>query len=256
MKSALASLLLAALVNTAQVHGAPPSTQTIVASTSVLRVEVPGPKILARDGCGAGAPDVELGPTPPVGSSRLVERAEIERAFGAANVPLPKKVPAAIRVTRKTRQLGAAEVSNAIRTALGSTPLPRGAMLANVRGAATEVPADFQRVNVELPMLPRKAGATTVQATVTFLGENDAPLQKALTPIELVLPPEAAFPEIARGTPVTLVIRRGLVEVSITGVAATDADIGAILPVTIKPSGRVIRARAIDKTHAVALEGS
>lgn len=259
MKNAVASLVLASLVNAVQVNGAAPSTPAIVASASsnaMPRVEVPGPKIRAKDVLGAQAPDVDLGPTPPIGASRVVDRAEIERAFAEANVAPPKKIPAAVRVSRKTRRLAAADVASAIRTSLAVAPLPRGATLSNVRAAGVDVPADFQRVSVDLPALPRRAGPITVQAVVTFLGESDAPLQKAITPLELVLPPEAAFPDIARGAPMTLVIRRGLVEVSITGVAATDGDIGAVLPVTIRPSGRVLRARAIDKTHAVALEDS
>ena len=259
MKNAVASLVLAALVNAAQVNGAAPSTPSIVASAgsnTAPRVEVPGPKLRARDILGPAAPDVELGPTPPIGSSRIVDRAEIERAFAQANVTPPKKIPAAVRVSRKTRRLDAADVASAIRTSLAAAPLPRGATLSNVRATGADVPADFQRVSVDLPVLPRRAGPTTVQAIVTFLGESDAPLQKTITPIELVLPPEAAFPDIPRGAPMTLIIRRGLVEVSISGVAATDGDIGAILPVTIRPSGRVLRARAVDRTHAVALEDS
>ena len=38
--------------------------------------------------------------------------------------------------------------------------------------------------------------------------------------------------------------------------ASMDADVGSILSVTLKPSGRVLRARAVDKDHAVALEDS
>lgn len=258
MKTGAAFLLLAALGHSVHVHGSVPAAPTLLAQTdaAIPRVEVPGAKIRAQDILGASAPDVEIGPAPPIGSSRVVDRAEIERAFAAANITAPKKIPTAVRVSRKTRRLAAGEVATAIRTALAAAPLPRGAMLANVRAVATEVPADFERVSVDLPALPRRSGATTVHATVTFLGANDAPLQKTLTPLELVLPPEAAFPDIARGAAMTLIVRRGLVEVNISAVAATDGDVGGILPVTIKPSGRVLRARAIDKDHAVALEDS
>ncbi|HVH43899.1 MAG TPA: hypothetical protein VM925_16210 [Labilithrix sp.] len=258
MKTAIALLLLGALANTAQAHGAPTETTIIPrsADSALPRIEAVGPKVMAKDILGASAPDVELGATPPIGSSRIIERTAIERAFAAANVPAPKKIPVAVRVSRKTRRLSSNDVSTAIRNALADMRLPRGATLANVRAAAAEVPADFKRVTVDLPVLPRRAGPTTAQATVTFLGEGDAPLQKTITPIELLLPAEAAFAEISRGAPITLIVRRGLVEVSITAVAATDSDIGAILPVTIKPSGRVMRARAIDKDHAVSVEDS
>ncbi|MBX3220520.1 MAG: hypothetical protein KF795_08385 [Labilithrix sp.] len=255
----LALLLVAVLADAAKAQGAPtgaPARIVHAGETAVPRVEVPGAKVRAKDLLGASAPDVEIGPTPPIGSSRIVERAEIERAFAAADLAPPKKIPTAVRISRKTRRLAATEVSDAIRTALASTRLPRGATLSNVRASGVEVPADFQRVTVDFPVLPRRAGPATAQATVTFLGESDAPLQKAITPIELVLPPDAAFAEIPRGAPITLVIQRGLVEVSIAGVAATDSDVGAVLPVTIKPSGRVLRARAIDKDHAVSLEDS
>ena len=51
-----------------------------------------------------------------------------------------------------------------------------------------------------------------------------------------------------------LVVRKGLVEVSIAGVAGSDADVGGVLPVVLRPSGRVLRARAVDRDHALALE--
>lgn len=254
-----ALLLVALLVNVAKAEGAPPDAPArgvTAGPAAIPRAEVRGAKVHARDILGASAPDVELGPTPPIGASRIVERDEIERAFAAAGVTPPKKIPAAVRVSRRSRRLTAAEVTDAIRSALAGARLPRGASLANVRASAVEVPAELQRVTVDFPVLPRRAGKATAQATVTFLDEDGAALHKVLTPIELVLPPEAAFAEIPRGAPITLVIRRGLVEVSVAGVAAVDSDVGAILPITIKPSGRVLRGRAIDKDHAVALEGS
>lgn len=258
MKNAIALLFLAALVNAAQAHGAEPAPQVIPRSgdTALPRIEAIGAKIKASDILGASAPDLEIGPTPPIGSSRIVERAEIERAFVAASLPLPKKIPVAVRVSRKTRRLGAVEVSNAIRSAIAEMHLPRGASLVNVRAAAAEVPADYQRVLVDLPTLPRRVGPTTAQATITFVGENGNALQKTITPVELVLPADAAIAQIPRGAPITLVVRRGLVEVSITAVAAIDGDVGEIIPVTIRPSGRMMRARAIDKDHAVSVEES
>ena len=51
-------------------------------------------------------------------------------------------------------------------------------------------------------------------------------------------------------------LRKGLVEIAIGGVAGSDTDVGSVFQVTLKPSGRVIRARAIDKDHAVSLEDS
>jgi len=227
---------------------------SVTRETSTPRVEVRGTRVHAKEIVPSAASDLDLGPTPAVGSSRVIDRAEIERAFTAASLPVPKKIPAAVRVARKTRRLQPADVNGAVKVALADMKIPRGAALTNIRSNGVEVPADFQKVSVELPTLPRKAGTVTVQAHVTFLSDETVAISKAIVPIDFTLPPEAAFAEITKGAPITLIIKKGLVEVAIGAVAASDGDVGSIVPVTLKPSGRVLRARAIDNTHAVAVE--
>ena len=129
-------------------------------------------------------------------------------------------------------------------------------MLQNVRASGVEVPADFDHVTVDLAPLPRRSGVVSVTANVAFLAEDGSTLFKTIMPIEIALPPEAAHADIVRGQPITLVVRHGLVEVAIGGVAGADADVGQIMQVNLKSSNRVLRARAIDKDHAVALEDS
>jgi hypothetical protein len=158
--------------------------------------------------------------------------------------------------TQKIRRVGASEVAAAIRDELAKRPMPKNASIVAIRAAAVEVGADFERVHVDLPALPRRPGRITVQAKVTLVGGDDATLFRTLVPIDLELPPSAAFPDIPRGAAIALVVKRGLLEVSVPAVAAIDADVGTILPVTLRPSGRVVRARAVDKDHAVAVEGS
>ena len=55
------------------------------------------------------------------------------------------------------------------------------------------------------------------------------------------------------GLAITLVIRRGLVEVSSAGTAGADADVGDLVPVVLSPSGRTISARLEDADHALAV---
>lgn len=246
MRTATALLVLAMLASAGHAHADGPPA----------RVEVRGARVHARDLFGAEAADVDLGPAPPAGASRSLHRAEIERAFAAAGARPPAKIPAAVKVTRRTRRLGAPEVAAAIRGELGSRPLPKGASLVGVRAAAVEVAADFERVRVDLPQLPRRTGRITLQTPVTFVGAGDATIFRTIVPIDLELPPAAAHPDIARGATISLVVRRGRLEVTIPAVAATDADVGALLPVSIRPSGRIVRARAVDRDHAVAVEGS
>lgn len=158
--------------------------------------------------------------------------------------------------TRKIRRVGAPEVAAAIRDDLAKRPMPKNASVVAIRANAVEVASDFQRVRVDLPPLPRRPGRITVHAKVTFVDGEDATLLLTLVPIDLELPPSAAFPDIPRGASISLVVKKGLLEVSVPAVAAVDADVGTILPVTLRPSGRVVRARAVDKDHAVAVEGS
>ncbi|MFO0738534.1 MAG: flagella basal body P-ring formation protein FlgA [Labilithrix sp.] len=243
MKTFAALLIVGALANAAK---APTPADT-------MRVEVKGPRVHTKDIFGAGTVDVDLGPTPPIGTTRMIEKADIEKAFADAKAAPPKKIPAHVRVSRKTRRLAANDVDNAVKGVLLTQKLPRGAELIKVRGSATEVADDYDHLSVELPTaIPRKAGPATLQATVSFMSAENTPIFRAIVPLDVSFPPEAAFADIPKGAPIALVVRKGLVEVSMPGVAAMDGDIGSVVMVTLKPSGRVVRARAIDKDHAVA----
>lgn len=243
MKSIAALVLIAGLANVAKA----PS------DSSAMRVEVKGPRIHAAD-IFPGAAEIDLGPTPPIGSTRVIEKADIEKAYTAANVPAPKKIPTAVKVSRKTRKLSALDVDSAVKTALSSTHLPRGAELVKVKSVATEVADDYDHVNVEFPPIPRRAGPATVPATVTFvsMGTTETPIYRTVIPLDISLPPEAAFADVPKNAAVTLIIRKGLVEITLPAVAALDADIGGPCQVMLKPSGRIIRGKAIDKDHVVA----
>lgn len=202
-----------------------------------------------------GTPDVDLGPTPPLGSTRTIDRDEIARALTAASAAVPAKLPAQVRVVRKARKLAAAEVDRLVRGAIDPTRLPRGATITTVRAGALEVPDGFERVSVELPAAPRRAGAVTVTAAVTFLTEGDVVARSSVS-VELAVPAEALIPDVAKGASIQLVVKRGLVEVSIGAVAGADGDVNGVVPILLKPSGRMVRARIVDKDHAVALEDS
>lgn len=260
MRTVGALVLLAGIVNAGNAQGfdkaQKPSAPTVQAVMAPGTAEVKGSRIRSAEILGASVVDIDLGPSPSVGSARILERAEIERAYETANATMPKKIPASVRVTRKTKRFSPGDVANLVRAALADKPIAKGGVLQNVRASGVEVPADFDHVNVELQQVPRRAGIVSVPANVTFLAEDGATLFKSIVPVEIALPADAAHADILRGQPVTLVLRKGLVEIAIGGVAGSDTDVGSVFQVTLKPSGRVIRARAIDKDHAVSLEDS
>lgn len=204
---------------------------------------------------GSAMPDVDLGPAPPLGGARTIDREEVTRALTAANAPAAPKLPAQFRVVRRARRLTTADVDKLVRAAIDPARVPRRATITNVRSAALQVPDGFDRVTVDLPTLPRRSGTVTVTAAVSFVCEGDV-LARITVPVDFNVPAEALVPDVAKGAAITLVVRRGLVEVSISAVAGADGDTGGILPVLLRPSGRLVRARIVDKDHAVALEDS
>lgn len=105
-----------------------------------MRVEVKGPRVHTKDVFGAATVDVDLGRTPPIGTTRMIEKADIEKAFADAKAAPPKKIPAHVRVSRKTRRRREQHRQRG-EGRLATQKLPRGAEL-EVRGSATEVADD------------------------------------------------------------------------------------------------------------------
>jgi hypothetical protein len=227
------------------------------ACAEVRQVALTGSRVRLGDvikAAPAGASGVDLGPTPPPGGSRIITRDDLRRAVkGTAAEGLA--MPEAVRVTRKTKRLSGPELEALAREELGRGPMPKGATLAGMRPpASAEVPEGCERAGVELPPMPRRAGAYSGSVVVTFYCDG-APTTKVSVPSNFMLSSEAATPDVARGAPLTLVLERGLIEVATAGVAGGEGDVGAVIPVTVRPSGRVLRAKIVSKDRAVALEG-
>lgn len=204
---------------------------------------------------GTSMPDVDLGPTPALGMTRTIDRDEVARALTAAGAPSVPRLPAQFRIARKGKRLATTDVDKLVRDAIDPTRIPRGATLATVRAIALAVPDGYDRVTVDLPTLPRRAGTVTVTAAVAFLAQGEV-LARITVPVDFTVTAEALVPDVAKGAAITLLVRRGLVEVSIGAVAGSDGDAGGTIPVLLKPSGRVVRSRVIDKEHALSLEES
>ncbi len=231
---------------------APPAVASPPARVAVAGVRVRVADVVPH--APTDAAEVDLGPAPAVGGSRLITRDDILRALRARQATEPARLPDAVRVVRQTRTLAAPELDQITRESLPPAGLPRGASLSAVRAPrAVEVPAGWSAVRAELPRPPRRPGPFATTATLTFL-RGEETLARVMVPVELVLPASAAAPDLARGAAVTLSVRRGLVEIRAGGSAGADADVGDTLPVVLRPSGRVLRARLVEPTLAVALE--
>lgn len=254
MRTALSLLVAVLLADAAPAHAAPSGR----GADAVAEIAVAGPRVHLSDLVPSARPElasVDLGPAPKLRTVRIVEREEVLRAVRASGAAEPRGLPASFRIVRKTVRLGPIDAERRLRDALGRA-LPKGATLKRVGlDAALDLPSGELQATAEIPKPPRRQGNFSTQAIVSFAEDGETVAQVAV-PIQLTLSAEAATPDVARGATVTLVFRQGLVEVSTPAVATTDADVGETCPVMLRPSGRILRGKLVDKDHVVATESS
>lgn len=155
-----------------------------------------------------------------------------------------------------TRQPAPGELAELAKTALaaGGMKLPKGAVVASARATADAwIPLAPSRVTIEMTPPPRRAGKVVTSAVLVFWKETDIAARLPLA-VELSVPPGALVFDITKGAAITLVVQRGEVEVSAPAVASADADVGDVIQVLLRPSGRAFRARIVAKDRAVAVE--
>jgi hypothetical protein len=156
-----------------------------------------------------------------------------------------------------TRKPVSGELTELARTALASsaTHVPKHSKLLAARAASAnvEIPLAPTRVTIDLTPPARKAGNVTATGVLVFWKDADVSARVPLY-LDLSVPPEALVYDVPKGAVVTLVVQRGAVEVSAPAVAAADADIGDIVQVLLRPSGRALRAQLVTKDRALAVE--
>jgi hypothetical protein len=240
-------VVLSTLLSTAAPSTAAAPRQVAVSTTRVRVSDV-------MPGADPAIAQLDLGPAPVVGASRMVTRGEIVAALDAKQLPAPPALPEAVRVVRKAKHLSPEEVDALVRGALAAKPR-RGVSVDAVRQEhAVDVADGWTHVDVTVPRAPKKAGAFSTTVIVSFLNEDREPLGRLAVPVALSVSADGALFDVSRGSTVTLVIRRSLVEVRVPAAANADADIGDPLPVQIRLSGRVVRARLVAKDEALAVE--
>jgi hypothetical protein len=228
------------------------------AASAPRSVFVTGTRVRIADvlpGVDAGAAAVDVGPSPSAGGSRVVTRAEIVAALTAKQLASPADVPDAVRVVRKVKHLSPSEMETIVRDALGAGPAWRGVRLGAVKAEhAIDVADGWGRVEIDVPRPPKRPGVFATTAIASFYAPDGDVTARIPVPVELSVSPEGATYDAARGSQVTLVVRRGYVEVRASGVAMSDADIGDPVPVQLRGSLRVVRAKLLSRDEALALE--
>jgi hypothetical protein len=216
-------------------------------AASLPTIVVHGIHIRARDVCSGSASETVLAPSPAPGGSRVLSREEVLAQLPAGT---PCSMERSIRVVRKTRRLASAELDGIVRRAFGESPWSKKAALIDVRASApVEVVDEPWSVQLVPVKFPRRKGELRTQVVAVFASEG-VEVGRAQVPVTFALNDDAAIPDVVRGAQLSLVVRQGLVEVSTPAVASTDADIGDVVPVLLRPQGRTVRALVTDSAHA------
>jgi flagella basal body P-ring formation protein FlgA len=230
------------------------------AAPSVVERSIARSRVTVGDvvpGAPANLSAIDLGPSPTPGSARIVRREEVIAALPQDVDAKALSIPEQVRVVRKARDLSTAEIEQLVRDAVSRDPLPRGvtvnAVKAPVKGLT--VPDGYDRVRVSIPKPPRREARLSSTATLLF-SEGDFVVAKAPIPVDLVVSAAAATPDVKKGDRLTLVVKRGLVEIRATVTANADADVGENLQVTVGDSGKALRAKLVSADPPTAEEAS
>lgn len=206
---------------------------------------IDAPRILVVDVVSAAdGGDVELGPAPPPGGSRLVERREVEaRLRESGGAPGGKlDMPAVVRVVRAARHMTPTELHAEAEPVLVAA-LPPGVSVVSLqfpRGVVVPPHAAVRKAVV--PKLPHRAGA--MKTTVMFdIMEGADVAARVPGTVTLDISERAAQPVVVRGARLDVVIEKGPARVTAVGFALSDADVGEIVSVRVDSTQRILEAR-------------
>jgi hypothetical protein len=205
---------------------------------------IDSPRILVVDVVSAAdGGDVELGPAPPPGGSRLVERREVEARLRESGGTAAKlDMPAVVRVVRAARRMTPTELHAEAEPVL-TAALPMGVSLVSLqfsRGIVVPPHAAVRKASV--PKLPHRAGPMKTTVMFEIIEGADVAARVPGT-VTLDISERAAQPTVVRGARLDVVIEKGPARVTAVGFALSDADVGEVVSVRVDSTQRILEAR-------------
>lgn len=193
---------------------------------------------------------IDLGPAPPAGSSRLFARSEIFKTLATFGVDAERvSIPRSVRVSSASRRFTPKDLEALVEPGIRRA-LPLGVTLKNLRVARPLLASPQVRVGeVRIPRLARRPGNATLTASVDLLHED---LVAARLPVTLTveLSQAAGAPLVRKGSRIDLVIARGAARISASAVALEDGDLGEIRSFRVSSTSKILRARLESSTLA------
>ena len=203
----------------------------------------------------ASMADVDLGPSPPPGGSRLLGRDEMIAAIRRAGLyPNTTLLPVAVRVTSAARRISSAQFAS-MATPIISRCLRQGVELKAVEGTTDLLVAPRAEARcASVSGVPYAKGEARANAVVEFTSDH---VVVASVPVGIVVDvsESAAHPDVARGAVISLVIERRSMRISAPGTCAIDANVGDMVVCHVASTGRTLRARIASHDEAVVMEG-
>jgi hypothetical protein len=199
--------------------------------------------------------DLDLGPAPPPGGSRLFGKSDLEKTLRERGVDLSKlTLPASIRVVGASRHIAPGKLAELATPAI-EKELPPGVVLTSVRASyEIVVPPGAEVKSAQIAKIVRQKGTQRSTATIEMSCDG-APVAKVPVSVVLEVSEQAARPDVARHSRMNLSLDSGAVRVTAIGQTMADANLGDKVAMLVVATGRVVQAKIISRDEAQLLEG-
>ena len=198
--------------------------------------------------------NLDLGPAPPPGNSRIVSRGEVEEQLRAAGDDAKSlRMPRTLRVKSAAKRWSADELREAM-TPQVLAALPPGVKFKSTKFTRALVTSPNVTIgNAHFPKFPKREGELTVTVTVDLMQDEVTVIRVPVTVVVLVT--EAATrPAASKGARINLVIEHGPARVTALAIALSDTELGALGLFRVASTQRVLRARLLNADSAQVVE--
>jgi len=197
-----------------------------------------------------GLAQVDLGRAPPPGRSRYFSYEEMAARLRSAGVSASQlKLPRGIRVKSVARQFTPEELTQLILAPVQKS-MPVGVRLDKAVVTQSRVLSPKIEVGeVRLPRFVMKKGKQTQTGTVEILWGNQVALRLPVR-MSVSIDERAAGQVVKRGMSVTLLIRRGSVEISALAQTLSTGRVGDVVSVRVGVTKKVMAARLVSHDRA------
>ncbi|HET9958836.1 MAG TPA: flagella basal body P-ring formation protein FlgA [Polyangiaceae bacterium] len=201
----------------------------------------------------APLPEVDLGPSPPPGGSRLFARESVLAELRTQGLePKGVNLPPVVRVQRAARHIEPSELKALLE------PQLLAALGPNMKLASFDIKKGLLTVPnpevgpVRLPQFSRREGPIQLTVVADLLHDGNV-VARLPVPIVIELSAAALQPSVAKGARVDLVIERGNARISAAATALEAAELGQVIAFKVSTTSRVLRARITSPTSALVV---